>query len=142
MDVKGNFWRAISTIVIWVMLTGSIALSGVFLAEILGEDIIAVIILLVVTAGLSTGTIWNWGRGEGSQRRKRQWGRRRRRNLIEDELEERDYAFREKPKRDDRLADALRQLSDTELIGLREGIQRGEISEDELETVLRDRMDY
>lgn len=136
MDTKGNFWRAISTIVIWVMVTGSIALSGIFLTEALGEDIIAIILVLVLTAGLSTGMVWNWGRGEGSQRRRhrqRRWG-----SLIDDELDE-----REKPKRDDdQLANALRQLSDTELMTLRRGIQNGEINEDELETVLRDRMDY
>lgn len=142
MDTKGNFWRAISTMVIWTMLTGSIALSGIFLAPVLGEDVIAVILALIIAAGVSTGMIWNSGRQEGSQGRWKKHRQQRWGSLIKDELEDRDYNSREKPKRDDQLANALRQLSDTELVTLRKGIQNGEISEDELETVLRDRMDY
>lgn len=135
MDVKGNFWRAIATIVIWVMTTGSMALSGVFLADVLGEDIIAVIFMVLVAAALSSGFIWNWGRGEGSSRR-RESRRRRWASLLDDEFEDRHYE--EKPKNDDRLATALRQLSDRQLENLRDGIRSGDISEDDLETMLAD----
>jgi len=137
MDAKNSFWKAIATIVIWVMATGSVALSGVFLADILGEDILGAIFMIMVAAALSSGFIWNWGRGDGTRIK---IGRRRRwEGLLMDELQGRHY---EKPKRDDQLADALRQLSDRQLENLRDAIRSGDISEDELETMLGDKLNY
>lgn len=136
MDAQGNFWRAIATIVIWVMATGSIALSGIFLADKLGEDVIAVIVVSMIAAALSSGFIWNWGRTGMSRRRRRHWA-----SLLDEALETRSYS-QEKPKReDDRLAEALRQLSDRQLHNLRDGIRSGEISDDDLETMLGDTLE-
>lgn len=136
MDAQSSFWRAIATIVIWVMATGSIALSGIFLADKLGKDVLGVIAISMIAAALSSGFIWNWGRTGMSRRRRRRWA-----SLLDEALETRIYS-QEKPKReDDRLAEALRQLSDRQLHNLRDGIQSGEISDDDLETMLGDTLE-
>jgi hypothetical protein len=127
-----TFWKAIATIVIWVMVVITVALTGVFLAPALGDESVAAIFLVVAAAIVSNGFIWNWG---STGQRKLQ---RKERESAEDELYELASNVGEKRKRD-RLAVALSQLSDGELVNLRSRIRNGEIDEQELAEILSER---
>jgi len=126
---EGTFWQAIATAIIWVMLIAGIALGGVFLAEPLGEDVLGFFFMLLAAAVVCTGFVWDWGRIPGEGRRSRK----------QSELAEEIFASGQQEKRKrDRLGSALRQLSEEELIRLRDRISSGDIGDEELEEVLRD----
>ena len=129
---SGTFWQALATIVIWIMVTGGIALGGVFLAAPLGEAVLGFFFMLLAAAVISTGFVWDWGRIPGD-------GRRFRKRHAQDDDRLYNYAggYDDKRKRD-RLSDALRSLADDELIHLRERLARGEIEEEELARILRE----
>lgn len=131
MIEKDAFWKAIATIVIWVMITGSIGLTGIFIAPMMGEDSIAVIFLLLVAAVLTNGFIWDWGGGSSKKDK-----------TIEDRDEAENEIFnlandaRYKRKRK-QIGARLSDLSDTELIDLRERLQAGELDDEELEYIIQ-----
>lgn len=118
-----SFWRAISTIVIWVMLLAAFIVATIFLPETIGEDVIAVYLFLSIAGAVSTGAIW---RGRSS--RQERSGRR------ESRYEDREAAP-EKIK-NERIAAALRELSDDELYQLRDSIARGTIDEERLAALI------
>ncbi|MCA9912798.1 MAG: hypothetical protein KC496_05600 [Anaerolineae bacterium] len=131
-----SFWRAIATIVIWVMMVGAFALTGVFMADVIGEGVVMIVFLLLAAAVTSTGFIWGWGRS-GSRNRSRL--RARRWDFDEDEgFDDDDLSQSEKRKRD-RITIALRNLSNDELIRLQNRISSGEIDDELLEEILSDR---
>ncbi|MDQ7026631.1 MAG: hypothetical protein Q9P44_13870 [Anaerolineae bacterium] len=123
---SATFWQAIATMVIWTMVTGGIALGGIFIAPQLGNDAMGFFFMLFGAAVLCTGFVWNWGRIEGDGRR-----RRKQKNQQFDY----DYDYDEKRKRN-RLSKALKTLSNDELVQLRERISRGEIDDEDLASVL------
>jgi hypothetical protein len=127
----GTFWQAVATIVIWVMVTGGIALGGVFLAPQLGEEVLGFFFMLLAAAVVCTGFVWKWGQLPGGENQKK--GKQK----NEDYLAAYDSDYDEKRKRD-RLGAALRTLSDDELVRLRERIARGEIAEEDLASVLNE----
>ena len=127
---SGTFWQAVATIVIWVMVTGGIALGGVFLAPQLGEEVLGFFFMLLAAAVVCTGFVWKWGQLPGAQQKK---GKQK----NEDYAYGYDEDYDEKRKRD-RLGAALRSLSDDELVRLRERIARGEIAEEDLASVLNE----
>jgi len=125
------FWRAIATIVIWGLMIGGFALTGVFMADVLGDGVVMVIFLLLGAAVTSTGFIWNWGNVAKSGRKQswQEWGQGLQESFTSDSYEKR---------KSDRISAALRNLSDGELVRLRQQIARGEITEDDLEAALRE----
>ena len=125
----GTFWKAIATIVIWVMVVASIAITGVFLAPNMGDDAIGAIFIVVAAAIVTNGFIWNWGSTGQRKLDKKE------RESAEDELYDLASSVGEKRKRD-RLAVALSQLSDGELHNLRSKIRNGEIDEQDLAEIL------
>jgi hypothetical protein len=128
---SGTFWQALATIVIWTMVTGGIALGGVFLVGSMGEEVLGYFFMLFAAAVISTGFIWDWGRLPGDSHR-------RKRHAEQDNYNyDFDLVGDEKRKRD-RLSDALRTLSDDELLRLRQRIADGEIDEDDLAYVMRE----
>lgn len=144
MDNAGTFWKAVATVVVWTMVVGAIVLSSIFLGPSLGEDIIAVIFMVMAAAVVSMGFVWNWGQVDG-QHKGRRAEKNKRADRDDDEADVYDellYTVGATDKRkhgDDRLSDALRSLSDDELIRLRQRLANGEITEDELAAALRDR---
>jgi uncharacterized membrane protein len=143
MDNAGTFWKAVATVVVWTMVVGAIVLSSVFLGPSLGEDIIAIIFMVMAAAVVSMGFVWNWGQVEGQQKANQHQNKRTNRDDDEadlyDELLYTAGATGKRKNGDDRLSDALRSLSDDELIRLRQRLANGEITEDELAAALRDR---
>ncbi|GAB5494498.1 MAG: hypothetical protein Phog2KO_47130 [Phototrophicaceae bacterium] len=131
MDSKATIWRAISTIVVWVAVAGSVALTGVFLAPSLGEDALGAIFMILVAAVVTNGFIWNWGAGDGSSKKSK-----KDRKAAEEELYDMALDRQQKRKRDN-IGSRLSDFSDDELIDLRQRLQSGEISEDDLEYILR-----
>lgn len=127
-----SFWRAIATIVIWVMMVGAFALTGVFLADAIGEGVVMVVFLLLAAAVSSTGFIWGWGRaGERSRRHQTKNQRVDSGGLFDGDM----LSYEEKHKRD-RLSSALRNLSDEELIQLQNRISSGEVDDELLQEIL------
>lgn len=138
MDNKNKaatFWQTIATIIIWTMTTGGIALGGVFLVGRLGTAAMGFFFMLLAAAVICTGFVWDWGRIPGDSRR---WRKGFEDNMADDY--EVDAGSVEKRK-NDRLRDALRALSDDELVRLRQRISRGEINEEDLANVLRDEIE-
>ncbi len=127
MDMQGTFWKAIATTVVWTMLTVGFALAFIFVGENLGEDIIALAFFMLVAAVLVSGFIWNWGRTDSTQQTASE--------AIDSEVQ-----FREKRK-NDRLGQALRDLSNDELMRLRQRLASGEIDERDLEAALGEEAD-
>jgi|GEM_PF-994019 len=123
--------RAVATVVVWVMVTGSIALTGIFLAPEIGEDALGAIFMIMIAAILSNGFIWNWGRGNSLSRRQM-----RKRMDMENELYDITESRQAKRKRDE-IGSRLSDLSDNELIELRQRLQSGEIDEGEIAYLLR-----
>lgn len=127
---NGAFWRAVSTIVIWSILLVSIIIVSIFLPAMVGEDVIAVYLFLVIAATISTGAIWNAGsRSEGRKAKPQAQQEAEAVALISDESEKR---------KNDRLTNALRQLSDDELISLRRRINSGDVDEQRLVELFKD----
>jgi hypothetical protein len=126
------FWRAVATIVIWVMMVGSFALTGVFMADALGEGVVMIVFLLLGAAVVSTGFIWNWGRVSLKNKEQgwQEWGAE-----LQASLEGDGYSEKHKS---DRISAALRNLSDDELVRLRKRIARGEITDDDLEAAFQE----
>jgi len=124
----GTFWQALTTIVIWVLVIAGTAIGSVFLAPQMGEEIMGFFFLLFGVALVCTGFIWKWGQIPGQQQGKQK------NKAYEYEA---DYNYEEKRKHD-RLSNALKSLSDDDLIRLRERIARGEIQEEDLASVLRE----
>lgn len=140
------FWKAIATLGMWVFVTGGMALIGIFMAPAMGEDALGAVFMLMAAAVVISGFIWNWGQvpGQESNKQARRNARKQRRqerhhhDNVDDEYYDLYYAQSTKKGKnsEDRLAAALKQLSDEELVGLRERIARGEIREEDLESVL------
>jgi hypothetical protein len=124
-DKLGTFWQALATIVIWVLVIAGTAIGSVFLAPQMGEEVLGFFFMLFAAAIVCTGFIWKWGQMPGQSKQDKQ------KNAAYNY--EADYD--EKRKRD-RLSNALKSLSDDDLIRLRERIARGEIQEDDLASVL------
>ncbi len=125
------FWRAIATIVIWTMVVGGFALTGIFMADALGDGIVMVVFLLLGAAVASTGFVWNWGNMRGSSKVSwHDWGEQ----MTFDET-------RTEKRKADRISAALRNLSDDELVRLRQRIARGEITDEDLEAALAEERD-
>lgn len=127
----GTFWKAIATIVVWVMVVASVAITGVFLAPQMGDDAMGAIFMVVAAAVVTNGFIWNWGSTGQRKMDKKQ------REAAEDELYDMASSVGEKRKRD-RLAVALSQLSEGELESLRSRIRSGEIDEQDLAEILNE----
>lgn len=131
METKGTLWRGVSTIVVWFMAVGAIALSGIFLAPEIGEDVLGAIFMILLAAVLTNGFIWDWGAGSGSSKKSN-----KDRQRAEDELYNLALDKQQKRKRD-ALGSRLSDLSDDELIDLRLRLQAGDIDEDDLSYILR-----
>lgn len=116
------FWRAVTTMTIWALLLVAIIIVSIFLPASLGEDIIAVYLFLAIAGAVSTGAVWS--SNNSSEKTK-------------DKLDAASTGEIEKRK-NDRLASALQQLSDDELVSLRERINRGEVDERQLATLFDD----
>jgi hypothetical protein len=111
---EGTFWKAMATVATCVMLIAALALSGTLLAPQMGDEALGAVFMVMAGAIVINGFVWNWG---ATGQRKLD---RKAREAAEDELY--DYASNvgEKRKRD-RLAVALSQLSDGELVSLKTG---------------------
>lgn len=132
MDIKETtISRAIATIVVWMAVAGSIALVGVFLAPSLGEDALGAIFMILVAAVVTNGFIWNWGAGEGSSKKSK-----KERKNAEEELYNMALDSQEKRKRDN-IGSRLSDLSDKELLDLRQRLQSGDVDEEDLAYILR-----
>ena len=130
METKGTLWRAVSTIAVWFMVLGAIALTGVFLAPEIGEDALGAIFLILVAAVVTNGFIWNWGAGTSSKKDKKN------RKEAEEELYDLALDKQQKRKRDE-IGSRLSDLSDDELLDLRQRLQAGDIDEADLAYILR-----
>ena len=126
-DKMGTFWQALTTIVIWAMVMVGTGIGSVFLAPQMGEEVMGFFFLLFGVALVCTGFIWKWGQIPGQTKQNKQ--------KNESYGYEMDY---EEKRKHDRLSNALKALSDDDLIRLRERIARGEIQEDDLASVLRE----
>jgi len=128
MNMADAFWKMIATAVIWGAVVGMLVLSGVFFVPSMGEDAIAVPIVAIIGAIITSGFIWLGGNNAASNKKDR----------AEQEAEVFSLAqnYNQKRKRD-RITNRLSDLSDDELIDLRERIQTGDISEDELSYLLQ-----
>lgn len=126
-DKMGTFWQALTTIVIWVLVIVGTAIGSVFLAPQMGEEVMGFFFLLFGVALVCTGFIWKWGQMPGQAKQGKQ--------KNESYGYEMDY---EEKRKHDRLSNALKSLSDDDLIRLRERIARGEIQEEDLASVLRE----
>lgn len=126
-DKLGTFWQALATIIIWAMVIAGTALGGVFLVPQMGDEVLGFFFMLFAAAVICTGFVWKWGQlpGQAQQRHGKQ----------KNESYDYEMGYDEKRKRD-RLSNALKSLSDDDLIRLRERIARGEIQEDDLASVL------
>jgi len=133
MDVKIAIAKMIATIVVWVMVIGAMALIGLFLAPVLGADSLGALFMVLAAAVVTNGFIWDWGRGLRSSS-----NQMTDRAQAEAELYDLAYQSREKRKRD-QIDARLSDLSDTELVDLRERLLAGELEEDELAAILRNR---
>ncbi|MEL6407131.1 MAG: hypothetical protein AAFN11_21715 [Chloroflexota bacterium] len=124
------FWKMCATAVIWGAVVGMLVLAGVFFMPTMGEDAIAVPIVGIIGAIISSGFIWLGGDNAENVKKDR----------AEQEAELFTLAqnYNQKRKRD-RITHRLSDLSDDELIDLRERIQTGDISEDELSFLLQNR---
>lgn len=132
MDVKETtISRAIATIVVWMAVAGSIALTGVFLAPSLGEDALGAIFMILVAAVVTNGFIWNWGAGDGSSKKDK-----KARKNAEEELYTMALDKKQKRKRDE-IGSRLSDLSDDELLDLRQRLQSGDVEESDLAFILR-----
>lgn len=135
MDGQTTFWKAVSTVIVWVMVTGGIALGGVFLAPVMGEEVLGFFFMILAAAVVSMGFIWNWGQLPNQQRLTDEQKKKAKREAEYYDLV---HQTGEKLKRDDQLANALRKLSDDELMRLRERIADGELTEADIARSLRD----
>lgn len=122
-DKQGTFWKAIATAVVWTMITGGFLLAFIFVGETLGEAIIGMVFLMLLAGVLVSGFVWNWGRIDTA-------------GSMSDALDS-EMRYREKRK-NDRLGQALRDLSNDELMRLRQRLASGEIDEQDLEAALGD----
>lgn len=136
-----HFWKAIATMAIWTMSFVSIVVGSIFVAPVMGEDFLGFIFMVMAAAVVTSGFVWNWGRlpqdaindrlkNEQEDRKKKNQG------ASDDEYYDLFYSQTGKRKNNDRLASALRQLSDDELVRLRDRIASGELREEDLEDVL------
>lgn len=140
------FWKAIATAAVWVMSLVMVLMGSIFVAPTMGEDFLGFIFMVMAAAIVTSGFVWNWGRlpqdaiNEAIKQRRKE----RKKDHKHDDDDEAYYdlylgkSAQGKRKNNDRLAAALRQLSDDELVRLKDGIARGEIREDDLEDVLED----
>ncbi|MEO1289060.1 MAG: hypothetical protein AAFV93_14950 [Chloroflexota bacterium] len=122
-----TFWKAMATLMVWLLGGGIITVMSIFLGETLGGDILYGIILVVFGMMMSSGFIWNWGRDSASVRMQDK-------AYIADQI---DSAINSRQKRKNSdISRRLRDYSDDELIALRERVASGEISESELAQLL------
>jgi len=128
---KGTTGKAIATIVIWMMVVGAIALTGIFLAPEIGEDALGAIFMVLVAAVVTNGFIWDWGRGSRVSRRDL-----RKRQAMEDDIYDMAHNSLQKRKRDD-IGSRLSDLSDDDLLDLRHRVQSGDVDEGEIAYLLR-----
>jgi reverse gyrase len=77
---------------------------------------------MLVAAVLVSGFIWNWGRGSSVQQSASE--------ALDSEMQSREK------RKNDRLSRALRNLSNEELVRLRQRLASGEIDEHDLEAAL------
>jgi hypothetical protein len=129
-DKMGTFWQALATIVIWAMVMAGMGIGSVFLVPQMGEEVMGFFFLLFGAAIVCTGFVWKWGQMPGQ-------GKGQGKQKNESYNYGSDYDYEEKRKHD-RLSNALKALSDDDLIRLRERIARGEIQEEDLASVLRE----
>lgn len=123
MDTQsGTFWQAIATAIIWVLLLAMTTLAFIFLGDTLGEDIIGLMFILVVGGVASTGFVWKWGR----------LGNQDAQHTDKDAYAWDAQADKRKRRNGDELSRALRDLSNDELVRLRDRLARGEIDDDDL----------
>lgn len=127
----GLIARSVATAVVWVMVAGSIALTGIFLAPAIGEDALGAIFMIMIAAVLSNGFIWNWGRGNKLSRRDMQ-----KRRELEEELYDMALHNQAKRKRNE-IGTRLTDMSDDELLDLRQRLQSGDIDEGEIAHLLQ-----
>jgi hypothetical protein len=107
------------------MLTGGFVSGFIFIGDSLGEDIIGLAFIMLFAGVLVSGFIWNWGRTGDAQ-------------ATEKQNDDTDY---QQKRKNDRLGQALRDLSNEELVRLRQRLATGEIDERDLEAALGDDAD-
>lgn len=110
--------RADLTFKIWFILIGGLVGSLIFTAERLGVWSLAIVFLIIGAGITTTGFLWKWG---GYDDRVRE---------VRDESMDVEKAKR------NRLALALRDLSDAELTRLRQRLSDGDIDDDHLAALL------
>jgi hypothetical protein len=125
----GTFWKAMATVATCIMLIASLALTGALLAPQMGDESLGAVFMVMAGAIVINGFVWNWG---STGQRKMD---KKAREATEDELYDYASSVGEKRKRD-RLAVALSQLSDGELVTLKDRIRNGEIDEQDLAEIL------
>ncbi len=130
MEIKGTFWRAVSTIAVWLIVVGAIALTSILLAPEIGEESLGAIFMILVAAVVTNGFIWNWGAGAGSSKKEKD------RENAEEELYNLALNKQQKRKRD-KIGSRLSDLSDDELLDLRQRLQAGDVDEADLAYILR-----
>ena len=126
---EGTFWKAMATVATCIMLIASLALTGALLAPQMGDESLGAVFMVMAVAIVINGFVWNWG---STGQRKMD---KKAREATEDELYEYASNVGEKRKRD-RLAVALSQLSDGELVTLKDRLRSGEIDEQDLAEIL------
>lgn len=131
-NTTGTIARVVATIVVWVMVVGSIALTGTFLAPEIGSDALGAVFMVLVAAILTNGFIWDWGRGNRVSRREMRARQRMEEDVYDMALE----SGLQKRKREN-ISSRLSDLSDDELLDLRQRIQAGDIDEGEIAYLLR-----
>ncbi len=128
---KGTLAKAIATVAVWMMVTGAIALIGIFLAPEIGSDALGAIFMLMIAAILTNGFIWDWGRGSRLSKREL-----RKRRAMEADIYHMAQDSLHKRKREN-ISSRLSDLSDDELLDLRYRVQSGEVDEGEIAYLFR-----
>jgi hypothetical protein len=123
------FWKAIASIVMWVMIAVSFVATAIFLVPQMGEEALGAVFMLLAAGVVCSGFIWNWG-STGQRKLDKKV-----RESAEDELYNLASSVGEKRKRD-RLAVSLSHLSDNELLDLRQKLRNGDLDEQELAEIL------
>lgn len=130
MEMADAFWKMCATVVVWVMIVAILVLTSIFMLPAIGEDAMAVPIIAIIGAIVTSGFIWLGGNEDKTEKRDKD------RAASEDEIYRLAENYSSKRKRD-QISKNLSDLTDDELIDLRERIQMGMIDEDELAYLLQ-----
>lgn len=121
--------RLVATAIVWGAVIAVTALVGVFLSPTMGDEAMGALFFVTIAALLTNGFIWQWGQIEGKSKQHN-------RQASEDDIFDLAHSLNRKRKRDE-IGGRLSDLSDDQLLDLRERLQVGAVDDDELAYLLR-----